>query len=167
MTKKNPVPAFLSGNREASRTATAGKSESGLFLQPTGTEGKDDLKWYLIHKYRTILIDKLTPGEFEQLRQYHYHQYDPRRDPDSGNSKKFLAKLREYVSEDILRQEIAGIEVLMTLMKPEDLRYCISQSVNRRSIRDGHGIVMQDSPAEWEDVSDLLSENASKSDVMP
>ena len=32
-----------------------------------------------------------------------------------------MLKLQEYMHEEILRHEIAGIETLLRLMKPEDL----------------------------------------------
>jgi hypothetical protein len=84
-------------------------------------QAREDLRWYLVNKYRAFLVDKLTREDLEELQYYHGRQYDPRRGWDHAYQRKFVLKLREYMNEEILKREIAGIEALVTLMKPEDL----------------------------------------------
>jgi hypothetical protein len=83
---------------------------------------RDNLKWYLLNKYRTVFIDKLTPEDLDELQYYHKRQYDPKHGWNTEYLHKFVQKLREYMHDEILKKEIAGIESLVTLMKPEDLR---------------------------------------------
>jgi hypothetical protein len=84
---------------------------------------KEHLKWYLMNKYRTLLTDKLTPQDLEEFQYCLRHQYDPERGWDREYLTRFVLKIREYMQEDILKREIAGIESLLTLMKPEDLNH--------------------------------------------
>jgi hypothetical protein len=83
---------------------------------------KEDLKWYLMNKYRTLLTDKLIPEDLEEFQYCLRHQYDPERGWDREYLTRFVLKIREYMQEDVLKREIAGIESLLTLMKPEDLK---------------------------------------------
>jgi hypothetical protein len=82
---------------------------------------KDDLKWYLVNKYRTLFIDKLTYEDLEELRYCLKHQYDPKRGWDRVYLRRFVLKMEGYMEEEILKREIAGIVSLLTLMNPEDL----------------------------------------------
>jgi hypothetical protein len=82
---------------------------------------REDLRWYLVNKYRSLLIAKLTPEDLEELQRYHRLQYDMKRGWDHEYVRKFIRKLREYIPEDILKREIAGIETVLTLVKSEDL----------------------------------------------
>lgn len=82
---------------------------------------KDDLKWYLVNKYRALLIDKLTRKDLEELRYFLKQQYDPKRGWDRVYLRRFVLKMKGYMEEEILKREIAGIVSLLTLMNPEDL----------------------------------------------
>ena len=82
---------------------------------------KDDLKWYLVNKYRALFIDKLTQKNLEELRYCLKHQYDPERGWDRVYLRRFVLKMKWYREEEILKREIAGIVSLLTLMNPEDL----------------------------------------------
>jgi hypothetical protein len=83
---------------------------------------RDDLKWYLVNKYRALFIDKLTCEDLEELQCCLRQQYDPKRGWDRRYLQRFVLKLREHVQEEILKREIAGIETVVRLMKPEDLK---------------------------------------------
>jgi hypothetical protein len=82
---------------------------------------REDLKWYLVNKYRPLLVDKLTREDLDELQYYHRRQYDTKRGWDHAYQRKFVLKLQEYMHDEILKSEIAGIETLVRLMKPEDL----------------------------------------------
>jgi hypothetical protein len=82
---------------------------------------KDDLKWYLVNKYRALFINKLTREDLEELWYCLKHQYDPQHGWDRVYLRRFILKMNGYMEEEILKREIAGIVSLLTLMKPEDL----------------------------------------------
>jgi hypothetical protein len=92
---------------------------------------REDLKWYLLNKYRLLLINKLTREDLKELQYYHRQQYDRKRGWNEDYVKKFIQKLQEYMHEDILKHEIAGIDTLVTLMKPEDLHKETMQTGDR------------------------------------
>ena len=85
-------------------------------------KAKEDLKWYLLNKYRVLFTDKITRNDLEELQYCLRRQYDPERGWNREYTKRFVLKMGEYLQEEILKSEIAGIESLLTLMKPEDLR---------------------------------------------
>ena len=87
----------------------------------TEQRAKADLKWYLLNKYRTLFINKLSLQDLDELRYYHKRQYTTKNGWDEEFLQKFVLKLREFIHDDILKREIAGIETLVTFMKPEDL----------------------------------------------
>jgi hypothetical protein len=82
---------------------------------------KEDLKMYLMNKYRALLTDKLSREDLEELQYCLRHRYDPGREGDREYLRRFVLKIREYVQEETLKREIAGIESLVMLMKPEDI----------------------------------------------
>jgi len=84
--------------------------------------GREDLKWYLMNKYRTFFVDRLTREDLEELHVYQRRKSDTRHGRDDEYMRKFVLKLLGYMPEEILKREIAGIETLVTLMKPEDLQ---------------------------------------------
>jgi hypothetical protein len=92
---------------------------------------REDLKWYLVNKYRSLLINKLTREDLEELQYYHRQQYHRKRGWNDEYVKKFILKLQEYVHDDILKHEIAGIDTLVTLMKPKDLQKETIKTVDR------------------------------------
>jgi len=75
-----------------------------------------------MNKYGEIFIDKLTPPDLEELQLYLGKQYDKEHGWNSEFKQKFESKLREYFHEEVLMREIASVETLLGLMKPEDLR---------------------------------------------
>lgn len=83
---------------------------------------RDDLKWYLMNKYRALLTDKLTCGDLEDLKYCLRQQSNPKDGWDRRYRKQFVLKMGEFMQEDVLRTEITAIESLISLMKPEDLR---------------------------------------------
>jgi hypothetical protein len=85
-------------------------------------KAKEDLKWYLLNKYRVLFTDKITRDDLEELQYCLRRQYDTKCGWNREYNKRFVLKMREYMQEEILKSEIAGIESLLTLMKPEDLR---------------------------------------------
>ncbi len=104
-----------SSERSDRRNANTTRSLMTERLEP------GDLKWYLMNKYRALFVDKLTREDLEELRYYFRLQYDPKRGWDKKYAGKFVLKLQEYMHEEILKCEIAGIVSLVTLMKPDDL----------------------------------------------
>jgi hypothetical protein len=100
----DPVKAFTDGSRIVERMA------------------REDLRWYLVNKYRPLLISKLTPKDLEEIQYYLRRHYDTKRGWDHEYVKKFIRKLKEYMPEEILKREIAGIETVLTLVKPGDLK---------------------------------------------
>ncbi len=98
-----------------------GGEVAGIREPVTERKVKDDLKWYLMNKYRRLFTEKITPDDLEELQYYLRRQYDPKSGWNREYNKRFVLKLGEYMTVEILRREIAGIESLLTLMKPEDL----------------------------------------------
>ncbi|MCK9592764.1 MAG: hypothetical protein M0Q91_12245 [Methanoregula sp.] len=115
LSPQNTFTRDRSSQRSDSRNANTTRSLMTERLEP------GDLKWYLMNKYRALFVDKLTGEDLEELRYYLRRQYDPKRGGDQKYVWKFVLKLQEYMHEDILKCEIAGIVSLVTLMKPEDL----------------------------------------------
>ncbi len=76
----------------------------------------------LFRKYQKVLIDKLTRSDLEELRFYLQNQFDEQRRFNAEYRLKFESKLRQYLHEDVLRREIAGIEALLAKLRPEDLK---------------------------------------------
>lgn len=88
----------------------------------TEWKAKEDLKWYLLNKYRVLFTDRITPDDLEELQYCLRRQYDPKNGWNREYAQRFVLKMREYLQEELLRSEIAGIASLLALMKPEDLR---------------------------------------------
>lgn len=84
-------------------------------------EAKDDLRWYLMNKYRSILVDRLTAEDLEELRLCQRRCFNSKSGHNREFLRRFVMKLREYVPDEILRYEITGIESLVMLMRAEDL----------------------------------------------
>jgi len=76
----------------------------------------------LVERYRTILVDKLTAEDLGELQFYLRNQFDGNGNLNPAYKKKFEGKLREYLHEEILTREITGIEALIRVLKPEDLK---------------------------------------------
>lgn len=82
----------------------------------------DDVKISLMKKYREMFVDKLTRQDLEELQSYLRQQYDSERGWNSEYRLKFEFKLRQYFHEEILTREIASIETLLGLLRPQDLK---------------------------------------------
>ncbi|RPI39823.1 MAG: hypothetical protein EHM53_04230 [Methanoregulaceae archaeon] len=119
------LPVLPAANPFARDRSTGGTHGGEAFLprnRITERMAKEDLKWYLLNKYRTLFTDKLTHENLEELQYYLRHQYDPKRGWNREYLRRFVLKMREYMQEETLKREITGIASLLTLMKPEDLR---------------------------------------------
>jgi len=81
-------------------------------------ESRDDL----VERYRTILVDRLTRADLEELRFYLRNQFDAKGNLDPEYKEKFEGKLRRYLHEEVMTREITGIEALIRVLRPEDLR---------------------------------------------
>ena len=121
---ENTMSPVLPAGNPIARGRSSGGTDRGEVLLPRMTErrAKEDLKWYLMNKYRTLFTDKLTRDELEELQHCLRHRYDPRRGWNREYLRRFVLKMKEYMQEETLKREIAGIEALLTLMKPEDLK---------------------------------------------
>ncbi|HVP24808.1 MAG TPA: hypothetical protein VMS81_02385 [Methanomicrobiales archaeon] len=76
----------------------------------------------LVERYRKILVDRLTPGDLEDLQFYLRNQFDKGGNLNREWKDKFEWKLRQFLHEEILTREIIGIEALIRELTPEDLR---------------------------------------------
>ena len=78
------------------------------------------LKSSLVQKYRTVFLDRLTPGELSgppalPPKEYRSGRWDPEQ------RRKFAFRLRTFFPKSVLSRDIAGIEALLTLLSPGDL----------------------------------------------
>ncbi len=86
-------------------------------------EDSDDLvKISLMNRYKTAFIDRLTYRDLQELRFYLQNQFDKNCQWNVGYRKKFESKLRQYFHEEVIRREIASLEVLVGLLAPDDLK---------------------------------------------
>jgi len=117
-------PVLLSANPFARNRSSRGSGGGEVILcqnRMTERMAREDLKWYLMNKYRALFTDKLTRDDLEELQYCLRHLYDAKHGWDRDYLQRFVLKLREYIQEEILKREFTGIESLLTLMKPEDL----------------------------------------------
>jgi len=124
MTENMVFPIRTIDYLQASNPAEHGPDESDRYLARyliTERMAKEDLKWYLVNKYQELFIGRLTGEDLEELQYYLRWQYDAKRGWNYWYLKKFIRKLRGYMHEEILKREIAGIETVLTLMRPDDL----------------------------------------------
>jgi hypothetical protein len=102
-----------------------GKKELWLLQakkRKTEKTADNEIKTSLMDKYRETFIDKLTQQDLEELQIFLKKQYDKEHGWNSEYKLKFEFKLRQYFHEEVLRREIAGIETLLGLLQPEDLK---------------------------------------------
>jgi hypothetical protein len=85
-------------------------------------DAPDDVKAALMNKYREVFVDRLTVRDLQELQFYARKQFDENRRIDPGYRLKFEFKLRQYFPEEVLRREIASIEVLLKQLNPADLK---------------------------------------------
>ena len=85
-------------------------------------ERGDESRESLVERYRTILVDRLTRADLAELRFYLRNQFDRRGNLDREYKEKFEGKLRRYLHEEVLTREITGIEALIRVLRPEDLK---------------------------------------------
>jgi hypothetical protein len=82
----------------------------------------DDTKVALLNKYRAMFVDRLTVQDLQELQFYARNQIDANRRIDPEYRLKLEFKLRQYFPEEVLRREIASIELLLGQLNPTDLR---------------------------------------------
>ncbi|HUH78385.1 MAG TPA: hypothetical protein VLY83_00660 [Methanoregula sp.] len=80
------------------------------------------LKAALMVKYRTTLVERLTEADLEELQSLLRNKFGPDRTIRQEYLEKFEYKLREYLHEETIRREMATLEALVALLRPEDLR---------------------------------------------
>ena len=121
----NSVSPVLPAANPSARDRSLRGTDRGKVILPrnrvTERTVKEDLKWYLMNKYRALFTDKLTRDDLEELQYCLRHQYDPKRGWNREYQRRFVLKMKEYMQEETLKREIAGIESLLMLMKAEDL----------------------------------------------
>jgi hypothetical protein len=83
--------------------------------------GDDALKSSLMAKYRTSLVEKLSPRDLEELQFFLKNKFDADRTINPDYLIRFMFKLREYFHEETLTREMASIEALVERLQPEDL----------------------------------------------
>jgi hypothetical protein len=82
----------------------------------------EDLKRSLVNRYQETLINRLNRQDLEELQSYLRDEYDPKTGWNPGARLQFEAKLRRYFHEEVIRREISGIEALLNLLTPADLK---------------------------------------------
>jgi hypothetical protein len=82
----------------------------------------DTVKAALMSKYRRIFVDRLTVKDLQELQFYVRNQIDVNHRIDPGYRLKLEFKLKQYFPEEVLRREIASIELLLEQLNPTDLR---------------------------------------------
>jgi len=102
--------------------ASLGYSGEEIGDRFSGQIAGEDLKSSLMERYRDLLVSRLTPEDLEELRSYLGRQYDTEHGWSREYRGRFVRKLQGYMPEEVLTREIAGIETLLRLMGPEDLR---------------------------------------------
>ena len=100
----------MAGKRRSADSGSAGRGRG-----PGAEES-------LVERYRTILVDRLTRADLEELRFYLRNQFDAKGNLDPEYKEKFEGKLRRYLHEEVMTREITGIEALIRVLRPEDLR---------------------------------------------
>jgi len=80
------------------------------------------IKAELLAKYRTVLVDRLTRRDLEELKSLLRNKFDPDRKMNKGYLERFAFKFREYLHEEIITREMATLEALVEMLQPGDLR---------------------------------------------
>jgi hypothetical protein len=81
----------------------------------------ESLKETLMRRYRTGFIDKLTPEDLAELKQYLKKEFDSEGNINAEYRDRFEEKLRNYFHESVLEREIVTIEALVRELSSEDL----------------------------------------------
>jgi len=91
---------------------------------PDIPSGKDieSLKDKLLTKYRVSFVNRLNRSDLEDLQTLLQKTYDADRALNREQFTRFVFRLRQYFHEETLTRELAGIETLVSLLKPEDLK---------------------------------------------
>ena len=97
----------------------AGKGTgSGRRGKGRGTGGENPL----LGRYRSILVDRLTAADLAELQSYLKNQFDEKGNLVPAYKKRFEEKLRTWLHEEVITREIIGIEALIRILKPGDLK---------------------------------------------
>ena len=107
-------------NSEGWAAGMAGKREGAH--SGKRDELSDELGTDLRARYRTTLIDKLTRKDLEALKFYLRRQFDEHGHLSSEYKGKFEWTLRKYLHDEVLTREITGIEALIRVLQPEELK---------------------------------------------
>ena len=87
---------------------------------PGRTQGS--VKADLIAKFRTSFVDRLSKKDLGDLQFFLRHSFGKDRTIKTEYFTKFTFMLRQYFHEETLTRDMASIEALVELLKPEDLR---------------------------------------------
>jgi hypothetical protein len=98
----------------------AGKREG--VHSATRDEVSDELGTTLRARYRTTLIEKLTRKDLETLKFYLRRQFDEHGHLSNEYKGKFEWTLRKYLNDEVLTREITGIEALIRILQPDELK---------------------------------------------
>ena len=85
-------------------------------------EVSDELGRSLRARYRTTLIEKLTRKDLKDLKFYLENQFDKEDNLNMEYKGKFEWTLRKYLHDEVLTREITGIEALIRILQPEELK---------------------------------------------
>lgn len=83
--------------------------------------GADPVKTALMARYRTSFVGKLNRRDLEELQFLLKNKFSEERAINPEYLDRFMFRLREYFSEEVLTKEMAGIEALVSLLRPGDL----------------------------------------------
>lgn len=87
-------------------------------MEETDAERKEAL----LNRYRDTFVDKLTIADLGELRFFAQNLVDPDRRINPECRQKLEFRLRQYFHEEVLMREMAGIEALLRMLGPEDLK---------------------------------------------
>jgi hypothetical protein len=89
---------------------------------PRGRGGGPGEGKVLKERYRTVLVEKLTPADLEELQGYLRNEFDEKGNLKREYRDRFEWKLRQFLHEEILTREIVGLEALIRDLRPGDLK---------------------------------------------
>jgi len=101
-------------------TGMAGKREGVHSVKRE--EVPDNIGASLRARYLTILIEKLTRKDLEDLKFSLRRQFDEHGHLNHEYKEKFEWTLRKYLDDEVLTREITGIEGLIRILQPEELK---------------------------------------------
>jgi hypothetical protein len=112
--------AQVKNGEQAGAAGMAGKREG--VHSAKRDEVSEELGATLRARYRTTLIEKLTRKDLEALKFYLRRQFDEHGHLNNEYKGKFEWTLRKYLNDEVLTREITGIEALVRILQPEELK---------------------------------------------